>query len=153
MHEISDKQPETCSARPRLAGLQRLCRLYGRLQAGETLWFWDYAQACPVRAEAMPPGSARHATSERARWVAIREAREQLKQEEHLMSHPWKQYRRTGSTEMRPYIPGEDVTGISVSAADTPAAGGMIARNKNNAQDQWYVAEAYFAQHFELVEE
>jgi len=32
----------------------------------------------------------------------------------------WKQYRRKGITEMRPYVPGEALTGISVSYIDTP---------------------------------
>ena len=56
----------------------------------------------------------------------------------------WKMYRRVGMTEMRPYVPGEDLTGISVSDQDTPQAGGMIARNPGNHNDQWYVSEAYF---------
>lgn len=53
---------------------------------------------------------------------------------------------------MRPYVPGEDLTGISVSAQDTPEEGGYIARNPENHKDQWYVAKAYFAkQQFEPV--
>ena len=32
----------------------------------------------------------------------------------------WKTYRRKGVAEMRPYVPGEDLTGISVSAPDVP---------------------------------
>lgn len=63
----------------------------------------------------------------------------------------WKQYRRIGITEMRPYIPGEDLTGVSVSVTDTPEAGGMIARGVNPL-DQWYVSETYFAANFEAVE-
>jgi hypothetical protein len=42
----------------------------------------------------------------------------------------WKQYRRVGLSEMRPYIKGEDLTGVSVSAEDDPENDmGMIARN------------------------
>jgi len=33
----------------------------------------------------------------------------------------WAHYRRKGYSEMRPYIVGEDLTGISVSKEDTPA--------------------------------
>ena len=65
----------------------------------------------------------------------------------------WKAYRRRGLTELRPYVPGEDLTGISISDADTPAAGGMIARNPANHQDQWYVSEAYFLANMEAVTE
>jgi hypothetical protein len=56
----------------------------------------------------------------------------------------WKQYRRKGLSEMRPYVEGEDLTGVSVNPVDIPAVGGMIARNPVNHQDQWYVAEEYF---------
>lgn len=64
---------------------------------------------------------------------------------------PWDTYRRKGLAEMRPYVPGEDMTGISVSAEDRPEQGGMIARNPANHADLWYVARAYFEQNFELV--
>ena len=64
----------------------------------------------------------------------------------------WKQYRRVGITEMRPYVPGEDLTGISVSAQDTPQEGGMIARSPSNQADMWYVSEAYFRANMEEVE-
>jgi len=40
----------------------------------------------------------------------------------------WKQYKRKGVSEMRPYIPGEDLSNISVNPVDTPELGGMIAR-------------------------
>lgn len=63
----------------------------------------------------------------------------------------WKQYRRKGLSEMRPYVPGEDMTGISVSAVDTLKVGGMIARNPVNHEDQWYVAKEYFLDNLEEV--
>lgn len=57
----------------------------------------------------------------------------------------WKQYRRVGLSEMRPYIKGEDLTGVSVSAEDDPENDmGMIARNPQNHSDQWYVSRKYF---------
>lgn len=68
----------------------------------------------------------------------------------------WRKYRRKGFSEMRPYIPGEDMTGISVNKEDVwelDRAGGMVARNTNNYEDQWYVAKKYFEEHLELVEE
>jgi len=66
----------------------------------------------------------------------------------------FKQYRRKGLSEMREYIPGEDMTGISVSDADKALdtlEGGMIARNPKNHADQWYVAKKYFEDNLELV--
>lgn len=63
----------------------------------------------------------------------------------------WSKYIRQGHSEMRPYVPGEDMTGISVSDTDTPALGGMIARNPVNHKDQWYVTEEYFKKNFELL--
>ena len=65
----------------------------------------------------------------------------------------WTQYRRKGVSEMRPYLPGEDLTGISVSKTDQPPVpGGMIARNPQNHADQWYVALQYFQENFAEVE-
>lgn len=64
----------------------------------------------------------------------------------------FKQYRRKGLAEMRPYVPGEDLSHISVSEPDIPAEGGMVARNPENHADKWYVAEAYFLKNFELAE-
>ena len=64
----------------------------------------------------------------------------------------WNKYRRIGLSEMRPYVPGESMEGISVSATDTPELGGMIARNPKNHADQWYVAKKYFEENLELVE-
>lgn len=67
------------------------------------------------------------------------------------MAQEFKQYRRTGLSEMRPYVVGEDMTGISVSETDTPEHGGMVARNPKNYEDQWYVAKKYFDDNLELV--
>ena len=62
----------------------------------------------------------------------------------------FKQYRRKGLAEMRPYVPGEDLLGVSVSAADDPPNDlGMIARNPKNHADKWYVAKKYFEDSFE----
>ena len=68
-----------------------------------------------------------------------------------------KNYRKKGTTPMRPYIPGESLDGcaacgskrVSVSAEDTPGEGGMIAHNPDNPSDQWYIAKAYFEGHYE----
>lgn len=63
-------------------------------------------------------------------------------------------YQRTNLAEMRPYIPGEDLTGISVSDVDDPETDkGMIARNPKNHKDQWYVAREYFENNFRPLTE
>jgi hypothetical protein len=65
----------------------------------------------------------------------------------------WKKYRKKGLTEMRPYTPNEDLSGISVSAGDIPSVtGGMIARNIDNFNDQWFVAKKYFEDNYEIVD-
>ena len=62
----------------------------------------------------------------------------------------WKQYKRKGLSEMRPYVKGEDLTNISISPEDDPETDmGMIARNPENHADQWYVARAYFEANLE----
>ncbi len=64
-------------------------------------------------------------------------------------NHMWKQYCKSRLQEMRPYVPGEDLTCVSVSEEDTPEEGGMIARNPKNHKDQWYVAKLFFEDNYE----
>lgn len=65
----------------------------------------------------------------------------------------FRQYRRSQIAELRPYVPGESMRGISISDADvsagSPKPGDMIARNPKNHGDQWLVAAEYFADNFE----
>lgn len=65
----------------------------------------------------------------------------------------FKNYRKKNVQAMRPYILGEDLSGISVNAEDTPEEGGMVAVNANNPNDQWYVGKAFFADNYEPAEE
>ena len=60
-----------------------------------------------------------------------------------------KNYRKKNVQPMRPYVPGEDMTGISVNKEDTPELGGMIAVNPNNPEDRWYVAKQFFEDNYE----
>lgn len=60
----------------------------------------------------------------------------------------WKDYIKKVVQPMRPYIPGEDLTGISVWEGDEPEEGGMIAVNPNNLSDQWYVAKKFFTENY-----
>ena len=73
------------------------------------------------------------------------------------MTQDFTHYRRTNLAEMRPWVPGEDMSGISVSSPDakagSPKAGDMVARNPENHADQWLVSEAYFAANFGPVDD
>ena len=72
----------------------------------------------------------------------------------------YKLYRRKQIAELRPYIPGEGLTGslagVSISEADrkagSPRPGDMIARNPANHDDKWLVAKQYFEDNFEEAE-
>jgi len=70
----------------------------------------------------------------------------------------YKQYRRkqVAEIEMRPYQPGDDLNGISISDVDrnagSPKSGDMIARNPRNHADKWLVAANYFADNYEAVQ-
>ena len=59
----------------------------------------------------------------------------------------WEKYRKTAMQEMRPYVPGEELTGISVAEEDTPEFGGMIARGKDG--EQWYISKKFFQHNYE----
>lgn len=67
----------------------------------------------------------------------------------------WQYYRRKGFSELRPYVPSEDITNVSISQADkdagSPKPGDMIARNPKNHADQWLVAKKYFEDNLELA--
>lgn len=68
----------------------------------------------------------------------------------------FKKYRRKQIGEYRPYVPSEDLTGISVGDDDkkngSPKVGDMIGRDPNNHNDQWLVNAGYFVkQGFEEV--
>lgn len=60
----------------------------------------------------------------------------------------WKDYIKIAKQPMRPYIPGEDLTGISVWEGDTPEEGGMIAVNPKDPTDMWYVAKQFFEENY-----
>lgn len=65
----------------------------------------------------------------------------------------FQQYRRKEIAELRPWVPGEELKGVSISEIDgdngSPKPGDMIARNPKKHEDQWLVAARYFADNFE----
>ena len=67
------------------------------------------------------------------------------------MDNTYQSYRKKNTQLMRPYIPGEDLTGISVNKEDTPELGGMIAINSSNSEDKWYVGKEFFFNNYEPV--
>jgi hypothetical protein len=64
-------------------------------------------------------------------------------------------FRRKQIAHLRPWEPGDNMIGVSVSEPDrkagSPKAGDMIAVNAKNTADKWLVAAAYFADNFEPV--
>ena len=64
----------------------------------------------------------------------------------------FKNYRKKTVQPMRPYVPGEDLTFVSMSSEDTPEPGGMVAQNPNNPKDQWYVAKQFFLDNYEACD-
>tara|TARA_R110000772_G_scaffold42318_1_gene98313 strand:- start:17191 stop:17418 length:228 start_codon:yes stop_codon:yes gene_type:complete len=65
----------------------------------------------------------------------------------------FKQYKRSQIAELRGYVEGEALHGVSISVEDdlagSPKEGDMIARNPKNHKDQWLVAKQYFKDNFE----
>jgi hypothetical protein len=81
-----------------------------------------------------------------------------MKQEQQMslpFDQPFKQYRKKGIAEMRAYVAGEDMSGVSVSEVDksngSPKEGDMIVRNVKNHEDQWLISAKYFQDNFEEV--
>jgi hypothetical protein len=60
----------------------------------------------------------------------------------------YKNYIKKALQPMRPYVPGEDLTGISVWDGDEPEEGGMIAVNPKDPNDKWYVAKKFFRENY-----
>ena len=52
---------------------------------------------------------------------------------------------------MRNYIPGEDLSDISVALGEIPIKGGFIARD--NKGSKWYITPEFVAENYELVGE
>ena len=59
-----------------MAGLQKICRMYGGLTVSDgkqrVKYSWDYSNERAVKEADMPLGSVAHAASERAKWEKIK---------------------------------------------------------------------------------
>lgn len=64
----------------------------------------------------------------------------------------WKKYRKKEVAEMRPYLQGEDLTNILVSKRVDVRGGGMIARDPDDPEDQWFISIEFFRKNFEPAE-
>jgi len=68
----------------------------------------------------------------------------------------FKQYRKKAIAEMRPYVVGEDMTGVSISIPDrekgSPKEGDMIAHDVNDHTDQWLVSKRFFQDNYTELE-
>jgi len=65
----------------------------------------------------------------------------------------FKQYQRKSMGEMRPYIPGEDLTGITVNPKEVqdygcPKEGDMIARDPKDRDNQWLMSKEFFEENY-----
>lgn len=50
---------------------------------------------------------------------------------------------------MHPWEPGEDLTGVSISEADSPPSeGDFIATNPDNPSDRWLIKKDYHKKHY-----
>ena len=63
----------------------------------------------------------------------------------------YKNYVKSAEQPMRPYIVGEDMTGVSVSDEDVLEEGGMIGINPKNIAERWYIAKDFFEANYKLA--
>ncbi len=62
-----------------------------------------------------------------------------------------KNYIKSAVQPMRPYVDGEDLSGVSVSPEDKKLpslAGGMIAHSPDNPNDKWYISKEFFDKNY-----
>lgn len=55
-------------AAQKLHGLQKICKLYGRVKCGAIMMVWDYHNEIAVPESEMSPGTERWSKSEKARF-------------------------------------------------------------------------------------
>ena len=61
----------------------------------------------------------------------------------------YKEYVKSGTQWIRPYIEGEDMSGVSIEKGATARKGWMIAIDKDNLSDKWAISPEYFAANYE----
>lgn len=66
-----------------------------------------------------------------------------------MSHHPWYGYYKTKKQLMRDYVPGEDLTGVSVAPGETPKDGGKIAAD--NQGSKWYISPEFMKENYTLA--
>lgn len=64
-----------------MAGLRRICKLYGGMVVNGERYVWDYAADEPVLASEMPEGGERWKASEQAKWEPVKKAESERRNE------------------------------------------------------------------------
>tara|TARA_R110000868_G_scaffold121256_1_gene321693 strand:+ start:224 stop:412 length:189 start_codon:yes stop_codon:yes gene_type:complete len=55
-----------------LRGLEKVCKMFGRMQMGDTMMAWDYAKNEAVPEKELKADKARWAASEKAKYAQIK---------------------------------------------------------------------------------
>jgi len=55
-----------------MTGLQKICKMYGRIKCGDTMMAWDYAQNKAVPEAELKADKKRWAASEKAKWAELK---------------------------------------------------------------------------------
>jgi hypothetical protein len=61
----------------------------------------------------------------------------------------WKKFIKTAEQEMRDYIVGESLSGVSVAPGEIPKEGGKIARDAQGSR--WYISPEFFSNNYAEV--
>lgn len=62
----------------------------------------------------------------------------------------WKKAYKTQVTDVREYIPGEDLSKVSVQPDYVPKLGDWIARDPRKPDDNWLISSEFFDTSYEL---
>lgn len=58
-----------------LTGLQKVCRIYGRMKCGDTMMAWDYVNEVAIPEKELRANKERWAASERKRFEELKSAK------------------------------------------------------------------------------
>ena len=59
-----------------MTGLQKICKMYGRMQCGDIMMAWDYAQNKAVPEAELKSDKKRWAASEKAKWAELKNCKD-----------------------------------------------------------------------------
>ena len=62
-----------------MAGIARICKLYGKMQIGDVMWVWDYHRDIALKEKEMTKEQWK--ASEKAKWSLIKEQLNQQSQQ------------------------------------------------------------------------